>query len=1437
MKWAGNDSPTIERTLQCVGIGVWKWDVGTGEVNYSDAWKHLRCRLDEDAGRSIEDSLRHVHSEDQKRLTDQRASLVDGQADESVCEYRVQVTDGSWIWVEERASVVRDENGSVRHVLGCEIDVTKRKQAELELKESEQQYAAIAESVPVGINRFEGQDCVYSSQGWEDLTGYPAEAALGDGWFKVIHPDDVPSVMELRRKSMTGPPNEEVIVHDESGRILKADGTEKFYEAKMRLRYGPDGQMVSGTAILFDVTDRKKLEREQERLNALVEATPDFVGFASAKREILFLNRSARERFPFLDPNDLPDFVGCYPDWAQKITLEEAIPQAIEHGTWSGELAFVGPDGKEIPVSQVLIAHRNASGILEGFSTIARDISDRKLAEQGLRESERAFASLAAAAPVAIVRMDKDLEHSYVNERWSEFTNRPTEAAHGKRWMEAVHPDDLPRILKTISEFAEDETRAICEPYEARHLHPDGSVDWILVHLAKEFDEDGNVQGYVGTLSDISSIKRDEALLKDVNRRLHAVLQCSSIGVWEWSIADEKLTWDEQMFEIYGVDPDEFHGVYADWLERLHPDDLERATKLDNCRLESDGNAAIEFRIVRPSGEVRHIYSNVFMEKDASGIPVRTTGVNMDITEHRNAELALRESENKFQRISEHLPGMIYRYIVHPDGREEVTYVSSGAREVFEIEPDDALAEGIHLLWERTHKDDRGWLGEGIAVSGEKLEPFLHEYRLQLPKKGLRWVQAFAQPVRVETGAIIWDGIILDNTERKTAQLQLQDARAKLEGVAENVPGMVWRMGRTDDGYAITYLSSKSREMFEIEPEEALEDGEALRQYIHPDDLEPYVTEQRRAIRNEQPFSLEFRILLPKQGLRWRQCVAHPVKSDSGEIVWNGMTLDITDQKMTQLALQDFQSRFQRISENLPGMICRYELNSDGTHGMSYVNSQVRDLFEVDPEAAIKNADLLFEKVHPEDLPKLRDAIRTSRKIQQRMTVEFRVNLPERGLRWLQGIGQPEQLACGSTIWDGVVIDVTERKQAGLQLQHANEELAHATKMKDRFLANMSHELRTPLNAILGVTEGLQEGILGPVTAKQKDGFEVIQQSGYHLLDLINEVLDLAKVESGFTELEYASVSVKGLCESGLQMVAQQASKKGVQLNLNVQFNLPDFEADPKRLRQVLVNLLSNAVKFTPNNGAVSIEARRITSRTIQDYNVLQIVVKDNGIGIADEDLDSLFMPFIQVDSSLSRNYEGTGLGLTLVKRFVELHAGRIRVESVLGEGSSFVVELPYREVADSGNSMFAGLNVHDANEIPTQDEQASDAASTRQSAKTVLLAEDNESVAKATTMYLESAHLTVLRASHGDMAIKVARENHPDLVLMDIQMPGMDGFQAIKRVREIPGMKDTPIIALTGLAMPADASRCLEAGANEYVSKPCPMSELVETIERLLSE
>jgi signal transduction histidine kinase/DNA-binding response OmpR family regulator len=408
-----------------------------------------------------------------------------------------------------------------------------------------------------------------------------------------------------------------------------------------------------------------------------------------------------------------------------------------------------------------------------------------------------------------------------------------------------------------------------------------------------------------------------------------------------------------------------------------------------------------------------------------------------------------------------------------------------------------------------------------------------------------------------------------------------------------------------------------------------------------------------------------------------------------------------------------------------------------------------------------------------------------------------------------------ELRALNATLEERVAVRTQELNQLNVELEYAN-------RAKDEFLATMTHELRTPLNSILGLSDSLLEQRRDPLSERQQHLLQIIESSGRHLLELINDVLDMSKIEAGKLDYYPQAVDVHALCRSSLAFVREQATRKSIDLVYDDETADFRIHADPRRLKQILVNLLTNAVKFTHEKGRITLQVH-----TDAEDDLVQFHVRDTGIGIAHDDLKLLFQPFAQVDSQLNRHFEGTGLGLSLVQKLTDLHGGSVEVESEPDKGSRFTINIPWGRMKVTQPELIETGSESVVNEQPdTSSEKITDKG-------TVLLAEDNMANVLTIGDYLESHGYEVVTAGDGLRAIEKAEEINPDVILMDIQMLVMDGLEAIRRLRADQRFDATPIIALTALAMPGDRERCLEAGANEYMSKPVRLKKLVKLISK----
>jgi signal transduction histidine kinase/DNA-binding response OmpR family regulator len=393
----------------------------------------------------------------------------------------------------------------------------------------------------------------------------------------------------------------------------------------------------------------------------------------------------------------------------------------------------------------------------------------------------------------------------------------------------------------------------------------------------------------------------------------------------------------------------------------------------------------------------------------------------------------------------------------------------------------------------------------------------------------------------------------------------------------------------------------------------------------------------------------------------------------------------------------------------------------------------------------------------------------------------------------------------------------------GMAEQHtAGAMLARSIRMRDDFLSSMSHELRTPLTGVLGMTELLQRQMLGPLNDAQNDALQTIDDCGRQLLGLINDMLDLTKIEAGKLTLQKGVVDVEEVCQASLRLIRDMSEKKHLRVRSEVDVPGLRLRADGRRLKQMLIELLSNAVKYTPEEGEIGLKVMPEPQE-----RVVRFVVWDTGIGIPAEDMAYLFRPFVQLDGGLARGHSGTGLGLSLVQRLAQMHGGDVTVESRPGQGSRFSLTLPWTEVAPMGAA--------ETTQTARTGHRLASTRLTAQAASTplILLAEDNRTNAEIVSRFLTAHSYQVIVAGDGAEAIARARAARPALILMDIQMPGMDGLEAIRRLRSDADLSQIPVIALTALALPDDREICLQAGADDYLAKPIDLTSLADCVAK----
>ena len=661
----------------------------------------------------------------------------------------------------------------------------------------------------------------------------------------------------------------------------------------------------------------------------------------------------------------------------------------------------------------------------------------------------------------------------------------------------------------------------------------------------------------------------------------------------------------------------------------------------------------------------------------------------LDIVDRKLMEAALRESEARYHQLVSNVPGALYQFEIGADGNYQLNYISARCTELFELTPSQVVAD-LACLLAQIVPADRQSFDRSIRKATKLGHTWVWEGRICTPSGQLKWIRGESRQTPVTDGSIAWDGILLDITTRKQAEIALRQSEAKYQKLADNIPGIIYQFRLAPDGsMTYPYVSSGCWELLEVPATALMLDVNCAIELMHPDDCPELERAMLASARDLTPLLCEARAILHSGELKWIKYASRPERQPDGSIVWDGVMLDITAQQAAlcernraEAELAASRQKYYNLIQSIDGVVWEYDLiaerfNFVSDRAVAILGYPIADWFE---------ADFWELHLHPEDFEETRAICQEAIVNHRNCEVEYRLIAADERVIWIYDTFTIIDDDGGHPIaTSGLFIDITERKQVETQLQQTNHrleltntELLRTTRLKDDFLATMSHELRTPLNAILGMSEALQERIFGPLNSRQLNSILTIEQSGEHLLSLIEDILDVSKISAGKLNLNLSEVALTELCRSSLVLVRQQAIAKQIQLDTHLPAMLDRIVVDERRMRQVLINLLSNAVKFTPDGGIVILSVRTVPVEIDSDAGYwLCFSVSDTGIGIASADCSKLFQPFIQLDSSLNRKYAGTGLGLVLVKQIVELHGGSVTINSKVGVGSCFTVTIP----------------------------------------------------------------------------------------------------------------------------------------------------------------
>jgi PAS domain S-box-containing protein len=997
----------------------------------------------------------------------------------------------------------------------------------------------------------------------------------------------------------------------------------------------------------------------------------------------------------------------------------------------------------------------------------------------------------------------------YVNPAFTAMTGYTAEEAAGQN----------PRFLKSGSmpaAFYEELWSTISSGRvwqgELINRRKDGSLYNEEMRIAPVRSSDGKIASFIAIKHDVTERRAAE----EAKALLAAIVENSEDSIVACSPAGIILTWNRGAETIFGYSAAEVLGQHMSML--VPPERLTNLEHLAQQVLQGSAISQYEGLCLRKDGRKIPVSITGFPIRNAAGEVTAISGILRDITERRRADEALRESEERFRLMADSCPSMMW--VTNAEG--EVEFINRAYREFCGVTLEQVESGKWQLL---VHPDDAAeYVGEFYRAIREH-KPFRGDARVRRADGEWRMFGSYAEPRLSPSGAFLGHiGLSADTTERRKAEQELRSSEEKFRQLAENINEVFWMMPPTAD--AVLYVSPAYEQVWGRSCESLYRSPMAWAEAIHPDDLAQAHSLFERQIQGARIDS-EYRIRTPDGQEKWVRDRAFPIRDQAGELIRvAGIAEEITERKHAEQELRSSEEKFRQLAENVREVFWMKDPASDK---FLYISPAYEQVWGRSCDSFYQAPDSRLEAIHPDDLVQSRVAF--ARQMQgEAVETEYRIRTPQGQEKWIRGRAFPIRDQAGQLIRvAGIAEEITERKRYEEELISAREGADAANQAKSRFLANMSHEIRTPMNGVIGMIQLLLETDLSP---KQRQYANVAKTSGGTLLALIDDILDLSKIEAGKMVLEAFSFSVRQTVAEVIEPLRVQASTKDLKLHTCLSPDIPFIlRGDGRRLRQVLINLCSNAIKFT-ERGQVTLQVA-IESQS-DDKAMLRFSVTDTGIGISPDQASALFAPFVQADDSTTRKYGGTGLGLAISKQLVEMMGGRIGVESRPGQGSTFWFTADFGREPEQ---VLVSAEEPASKRLPASEplngvSMTPSPMAVEARAGRILVAEDNATNRIVALAQLEKLGYQADAVANGAEAFAALQAGGYDLVLMDCEMPVIDGFQVTRLIRGSTN-SHIPIIALTASAMSGDRDRCIREGMNDFLSKPVDLQQLADMLAK----
>lgn len=832
------------------------------------------------------------------------------------------------------------------------------------------------------------------------------------------------------------------------------------------------------------------------------------------------------------------------------------------------------------------------------------------------------------------------------------------------------------------------------------------------------------------------------------------------------------------------------------------------------------GQDVFETRQRRKDGTLMDVHVSTLMMK-VRGKPFILC-IFRDISAQKQAEAAMMATQNQLEATLDAIPDLLFELGL--DGTYHDIHAQSSA--LLAAPADELLYRKVSDM---LPPEAAGIVMQALQEAHETGHSHGRQFELPVPQGNLCFELSVA---RKPTGPDSMPRFVVlsrDITARSHMEQALRTSAEHLEEAQR-----LAQMGSWELNLASGELnwSDEIFRLFELDKQHFGATYEAFLNAIHPDDRDSVNLAYTHSLETRTPYEITHRLRMPDGRIKWvhERCTSD-FDSSGKPLRSAGTVQDVTASMLAQEALRQSKEQYEELTERIPVGVYTFRIRTDGSMAFDYVSPRFCQLLGLSAQEVLADSTTAFACAHPEERDEFIRLNQEAGRTLQPFVWEGRFVIHGE-TRWFLIESAPTLLENGDSLWNGVISDISERKRAEFalnqlndqleqrvaertaDLRRAKEEAERANSAKSEFLSRMSHELRTPMNAILGFGQLLESDTQHPLSPDQQENIHEILHAGSHLLELINEVLDLARIESGRLEIAPEAVSIGPLVDECAALVQPLAIRRSISLNIDTDgiCNNQAVLADHLRLRQILLNLLSNAIKYNHEGGNVAISCHPAMDGAVR------ITVSDNGRGIPAEEQDRLFKPFERIETAYE-GIEGTGIGLALSKRLIESMNGTIGVKSAAGTGSTFWIEIP---CADTTTTI-------------TQPDTATESGACA-TARTLLYIEDNPANLRLVKKII-STHkgLALLDAHTAELGLEIARAYQPELILLDINLPGMDGHEALRHLQNDPATSHIPVVAITANTMERDIRKGLDAGFVAYLTKPLQITDFLTLLNELL--